>query len=165
MILSSSSDSIRWLCRTTRNEVLVDHTVFHDELNLLQQPDVFERVAPDRHNIRKLSRFNGANAARPAHQFRWVRRPGLNRMNRSHSELYHGPELATIFSVRIDSRICTQRHPHPAAKSLGHILFCGWGYHGNFFPDPRRKVHLWRVLFEPEQWVRGRYEECFVLIE
>src|SRR5207248_4083195 len=89
--------------RVPGNLVLVHRSIFHDELNILEQFDIAKRVTLHRHHVGEHAGTNRTDAIGPPHQFRGVRGASLQRLRRSEAELNHRPELASVQSMRIHS--------------------------------------------------------------
>ena len=58
--------------------VFVDDAGLHDEGDVLEEPDVFERVAVDGDDVGPLAGFDGADAVGPAHEVCGVDGAGLD---------------------------------------------------------------------------------------
>src|SRR3984885_15503376 len=82
--------------------VFVDDTGFHDEVDVLEDLDVFERVAFDGDDVGPFAGLDGAYAVGPAHEVGGVDGAGLDGGERGHAELVDvDVDLVGVEAVRV----------------------------------------------------------------
>src|SRR5581483_11169713 len=149
--------------RLSGNLVLVHRPIFHYELNVLQKFYLIQWIALYRDDVGKHAGTNGAEAIGPSHQFGGVGSTGLQRLRGRESELHHGPELASIQPVGIDTRVRAQSDTHSAVKSIGHVFLGSGNDDGGLLFNPGRKMHFRLMFFKPEEGEGGGHQERVVL--
>src|SRR6185312_10236026 len=105
-----------------RQFIPIHYAVLHYEDGMLQQSDILHRVAADSNNVRVLARFDAANAVRPAQKVGGIHCPTLDRLQRSHAQLYVFLELVSVQAVWIDGSIGAQGHFYPAGEGAAQVL-------------------------------------------
>src|SRR5512146_1174564 len=106
--------------------VLVNDTILQHQLDMLEHTNIRQRIALDGDHVGKQSRADGTDSIGPSHQLRGVAGARLERRHRGEAEGHHGPELASVEAMRIDTGIGTEGNAHAIAKGIGHVLLgCG----------------------------------------
>ena len=87
------------------NYLLVNRAALHHEHRVLQQGNVFERVAIHGDDVGKIALLQRANAVSPAKQISGIDGGGLDGLKRRHSNLYIHGEFMRVQAMRINRGI------------------------------------------------------------
>ena len=104
-------DAVRIL-HVAGTDLLNDLAAFDDDLHVLQQCDVVERVAGNRDQVTEAAGGERANIASHVHVFGGYRRRRLDSVHRRHAAANHDLELAAVVSVRRDAGIGAVENRH-----------------------------------------------------
>src|SRR5271170_4546759 len=101
--------------------MFVDRPFLHDEVDMLEDANIDQRIALDGDDIRGFSGAEGAEQFGVADEVRGVHRGRLNGLHGRHPVLDHIGELPGVDPVRADPGIGTECHLHPGAYRFGEI--------------------------------------------
>ena len=132
---------------------------------MLEDGDVFRRIAIDGDDVRPPSRLECANAILPSEQVRRVDRRGLDRRQRRHSQLYIDMELAGVQSVRINRCVRAKRHLHSRGERLLCVLLRSRGNIAHLLPGIFRYVAVFHVLLHVFGQKKCRHEIGSILLQ
>jgi len=74
--------------------------------------------------------------------------------------VHHGPELAAIEPVRINTSIRSQSNLHAGLEGQRNIVFAAGMMIAAFFHDPGRKMQFGLVLFKPKEREGRGHQKC-----
>src|SRR5271156_350048 len=101
--------------------MFVDRPFLHDEVDMLEDANIDQRITLDGDDIRGFSGADGAEQFGVAYEIRGVHRGRLNGLHGGHPVLDHIGELPRIDAVRADSGIRAEGHLHAGTHCFGEI--------------------------------------------
>ncbi len=104
--------------------VFVDHAGLHDEVDVLEDLDVLERVAVDGDDVGPLAGLDGAGAVGPCHEVGGVDGAGLDGCKWRHAELVHvDVEFVRVEAVGIDGSVGAKGDFYAGLDRFRGVLF------------------------------------------